>query len=268
MTRGFHSAKLNAGALAALSCVVFVQALWPGPACAQSGIDSRELERLREEASRPFRWIIENGKLPARRPRTPEPAVEAVAPTAPSAAPASAAPTTATRSPSPRAVGETKGKARASSSRTAGAGAPASRSEREPRNAYLTKNERPTAALQAPSAAGDAMAAASEVLAAAKPSSEPSLPSRLPIDDSEEELVALHQPPPDVWPGFCLDRCDRYYFNVTFRVLTDGRVQQVRVAQSNYARLNSAVVKAVSQWRYKPITAARDEEVTIRMAPQ
>lgn len=93
---------------------------------------------------------------------------------------------------------------------------------------------------------------------AAKPAVEP---------DNTPVLVAISQEEPYVWRGMCPDGCERYFYTVAFTVMPNGSVANVRLISSNYPRLKNAVLQAVEKWRYKPISRALDEELTLRLAP-
>jgi TonB family protein len=83
----------------------------------------------------------------------------------------------------------------------------------------------------------------------------------------EERLIPLTQEPPQVWPGYCMNRkCEKYFYRVGFKVKPDGKVHDVRLVASNNATFSDVVLKAVSQWRYQPVAAEREEEVVLRIS--
>ena len=55
---------------------------------------------------------------------------------------------------------------------------------------------------------------------------------------------------------------------VRFTVTPTGEVSKLTVVSSNNARLNRSVVRAVQGWRYAPIAAAREHNVSFAFTPQ
>jgi protein TonB len=105
---------------------------------------------------------------------------------------------------------------------------------------------------------------------AASPSSPASAapPAPLPYDDADadDDLVPLEQPMPKPFPGMCALSCDGFVFKVSFLVLPNGEVADVRIVESSTPRLNRLVLQTVGGWRYLPRRMAQQEQVTIRMA--
>jgi len=83
--------------------------------------------------------------------------------------------------------------------------------------------------------------------------------------DEADELVPLSQPTPILWSGFCVKNCNKFYFRVTFTVLPSGKVDKVKVIDTNRGMHSQAVMAAVSTWRYRPLRSAQEEEVLIRL---
>lgn len=55
---------------------------------------------------------------------------------------------------------------------------------------------------------------------------------------------------------------------VRFTVTPNGEVSKLTVVSSNNARLNRSVLRAVQGWRYAPIAAAREHNVSFAFTPQ
>lgn len=219
-------------------------------------------ERVKEEASRPLRWIIESGNMDRRRKEAKEAAAAEEA-----------------------ARARVRRVARPAESSTRSA-------ERVPSVAVAPRESVVTIAMPSSSASAtvvpvmkttptEAVAAAAASLSTPRQADAPAphLASVGSLNSStgavagdqslfsiEEPLVPLSQDAPEIWRGYCPDRCDRYFYRVAFVVQPSGKVSDVRVLETNFQKFKSMVVNAVSNWRYKPLSSAQEEEVTLRIA--
>ena len=108
-----------------------------------------------------------------------------------------------------------------------------------------------------------------QTLAAARP--------LLPEPLSAPVLAAPPEPPPlqlldggdPVIPADAFDnQRSRAEVVVRFTVTPNGEVSKLTVMSSNNARLNRSVLRAVQGWRYAPIAAAREHNVSFAFTPQ
>lgn len=244
-------------------------------ALAQRSPDPQALERARDEASRPMRWIIESGNLERRKAAAAAPApVEASS--SKRKAEVAAAPAQERNKVraaiAPRAPGTEPSATVAAARETPPAAAvkPAVAATPAPMPAANEARDPATAA-------GPAIAVPHELSAAttqaqsASPAANPTktVAAAAPVEPpEEEELVAMEQDPPEIWQGFCVGECEKYYFRVGFTVLPDGRVDKVRVISTNFHRVKTQVIAAVSRWTYLPVRVAREEEVVLRLSSQ
>ncbi len=208
---------------------------WGLPAHAQPDSEPVISERLREEAARPMRWIIESAKLDRERSRRA--AAEAKAASRPRAAAPARQEVTEAIDTHPRAT-------------------VTAIPQREPRHATAPL---PDARSGLPAHTYTPNLPPAVMVAAIKPETPPPA--------SQTLLVPISQKDPDIWRGMCPDGCDNYSYTVGFTVMEDGSVSNVRLVTSNFPRLKNAVLKAVSTWRYQPVAYAQNEEVTLRLAP-
>ena len=237
----------------------------PLVAQAQRPADPDALARAQDAANRPMRWIIENSRIERKKP-----AAVAASPAGVVAQPAADTdaervrrkqrPSTTAAVPAPhptpvdtpQAASPALAAARSAVVMTPGAA---------PAPAVAPMSLPPVALLPEPSATSTTPAAAAARTARKAPTA--------PVeDDDEEPLVAVSQQPPQIAPGLCAVSCDRYFYRVAFRVLPNGHVEQVRVLDTNGARFKRFVVQAVEDWRYKPVSVARNEEVILRLATE
>jgi len=81
-------------------------------------------------------------------------------------------------------------------------------------------------------------------------------------DDAPQGLVALAQPAPQ-FPASVMRALRRGTVQVRFDVLTDGSVANLEVLKTTSARLNSAAIEAVGQWRFKPVSKVQTGAVEV-----
>jgi len=81
-------------------------------------------------------------------------------------------------------------------------------------------------------------------------------------DDAPQGLVALAQPAPQ-FPASVMRALRRGTVQVRFDVLTDGSVANLEVLKTTSARLNSAAIEAVGQWRFKPVAKMQTGAVEV-----
>lgn len=221
------------------------------PARAQQEAPKAEsMERAQKAADAVFHWIKLNGDkganrqqpapapAPAPAPKKPAPVAAAPRPApapAPSAAPA-AAPTATAATAAPPAV--------------AAAAQPAPTPEPEPeRTPVLLASTEPTPAPAAP------MAAAAQ---AAEPPPKPAAQ-----EEPDEPLKLLFKVDPSLPRQMQQTSFRNGFAQVQFTVAPDGSVQQVSVIKATHARLGTAAVDAVRQWRFAPIRKAREAAVEV-----
>jgi len=75
-------------------------------------------------------------------------------------------------------------------------------------------------------------------------------------------LVVIKNDPPSL-TGSLARESPAGVVRVTFNVNPDGSTGDVKIAASSNRRLNSAVVAAVTEWRYQPIDAVQATELEV-----
>ncbi|HEV8312701.1 MAG TPA: TonB family protein, partial [Burkholderiaceae bacterium] len=134
--------------------------------------------------------------------------------------------------------------------------------------AVRTEKTAPAPRLAAQAAAAAAAAAAesakpaeartdSSVAALAPPSARQDKPvAPPPEDDTEEPLVLKAQVDPE-FPGGLMRNLRKGTVQVKFTVQPDGTVGSTEVVKTTHARLNTAAMAAVKQWRFEPLRHAQ-----------
>jgi len=223
--------SLAVAALLGTAGSAWAQASAPVPSASASGPASAS-ERASREGDKVFKWILMHSDKP-RKPREPGKDAPAAAPTA-VAAPAAAVKEVAVR--------EVKADAPKP---------PAARTEKTA----------PAPSLAAQAAAESAKPAEastdSSVAALAPPSARPDKPvAPPPEDETEEPLVLKAQVDPE-FPGGLMRNLRKGTVQVKFTVQPDGTVGSTEVVKSTHARLNTAAMAAVKQWRFEPLRHAQ-----------
>jgi TonB family protein len=197
------------------------------------------LERAQKAADAVFHWIKLNGEKGANRQNPP--------PAPPAPAPAPRKPVAAAPKPAPAAVQAHAPLAVAPPAPVPVAAASAApEPERAPVQVAAAV---PTAPPTVPLAAA---AGAAEPPAPAEPEETPEVPLK---------LLAKVEP---VIPRQLQQQSFRNGFaQVQFTVAPDGSVSRAQVIKTSHARLGTAAVDAVRQWRFAPIPQARDAAVEV-----
>lgn len=212
--------------------VAAAAALLGTAAHAQTPAPDAGLERAQKAADAVFHWIKLNGEKGANR-QPPAPA--------PAPAPRKPAPVAAAPKPAPTPAART-------APATADAPAPVA------------------AVMPEPQAAPDSAPA---LLATAAPTAMPDTPLALaaeevpppPAVEEEVPLKLLSRVNP-IFPRQLMRESLRDGFaRVKFMVAPDGSVSKVETIRASHARLGTAAVEAVRQWRFAPIPAAREAGV-------
>jgi len=201
-------------------------------------------ERAKRDADKVFHWIMIQGDRTRKAPvagakdtkdaRDDRPAAKPVRAAAPEALPTRARPDA-----SVAAVAPVNPK-------------PAGRPVEHPAEAPAPAAS-PTAAVDSPKP-DDAR------LARMEPGSRAAAPAV--SDDAPQGLVALAQPAPQ-FPASVMRALRRGTVQVRFDVLTDGSVANLEVLKTTSARLNSAAIEAVGQWRFKPVSKVQTGAVEV-----
>ncbi|MFT7775493.1 energy transducer TonB [Roseateles sp.] len=217
----------------------------------QEAPKSDGMERAQKAADAVFHWIKLHADKPAPRPQpapAPAPAPKKPAPVAaapkpaPAPAPALAASSAPTPASTPTAV------AAAAASVPVPVPVPvAARPEPAPEPVVLAAAE-PTPAPAAP------------MTVAAQAAEPPPAPEQ---QDPEEPLRLLSKVDPTMPRQLQQTSFRNGFAQVQFTVAADGSVQQAAVIKASHSRLGSAAVEAVRQWRFAPLSKAREAAVEI-----
>lgn len=206
---------------------------------------AKGLERAQKAADAVFHWIKLNAdKGASRQPTAPAPSP------APAPAPKKAAPVAAAPRPAPTAAPN----AAPTPVTTAAVAAPPPVSmdaQPEPdvdRTPVLLAAAGPTPVPSAP------MAVAAQ---AAAPSTQPAQ------EESEEPLKLLSKVDPTLPRQLQQGTFRTGFAQVQFTVSPDGSVRQASVIKASHSRLGNAAIDAVRQWRFAPISKARDAAVEV-----
>ena len=235
-----HSLALPAiglaiAALLGTAAPAWGQASAPAPSPSASGPASAS-ERASREGDKVFKWILMHSDKP-RKAREPGKDATAAAPTA-VAAPAPAVKEVAVReakTEAPKALAaRTEKAAPAPSMAPQAAAAPAAAESAKPAGPGTES----VTVLAPPTARRD------------KPAEPP------PEDDTEEPLVLKAQVDPE-FPGGLMRNLRKGTVQVKFTVQPDGTVGSTEVVKTTHARLNTAAMTAVKQWRFEPLHHAQ-----------
>jgi len=212
----------------------------------QEAPKAESLERAQKAADAVFHWIKLNADKGANRDKPAAAPAPAPAPVArkPAAAPVTAAAPKPAPAPSTAPAPTTT----AAAAPTAVAAAPEPEPELE-RAPVVLASAAPTPNPAAP-------------LAAAARAAEP--PPKPAEEDIEEPLKLLAKVEPTIPRQLAQGGNFRSGFaQVQFTVGPDGSVQQASVIKASHARLGTAAVEAVKQWRFAPIRKSREAAVEV-----
>ncbi|HEY1130856.1 MAG TPA: TonB family protein, partial [Roseateles sp.] len=110
-------------------------------------------------------------------------------------------------------------------------------------------------------AAAEPTPAPAAPMAAAAQAAEP--PPAAEPEEAEKPLQLLSKVDPTVPRQMQQSGFRNGYAQVQFTVAADGSVQQASVIKASHARLGSAAVEAVRQWRFAPVRKTRQAAVEI-----
>lgn len=213
--------------VAMLGASVLAQVAPPTPSASASvapvaGTGAAPSEALQRQALGPYRMILRNAAAPSK-------VKSATAPTA-------AAP----RQSSPKQTPDTS--------------APASPVEPTPvPTVAATPITTPT--VQAVEAAAPAAQAPTPITASV------AAPTPMPPPVRAKTALVLIRNDPPALSGPLARESPTGVVRVAFNVNPDGSISDAKIAASNNRRLNSAVLAAITKWRYQPIDAAQATEV-------
>lgn len=237
-----------------LSAIAYALALLASSATAQQAeapASAAGMERAQKAADAVFHWIKINADKGGARPTAAPAAAPAPAPRKPAAVAAAPRPAVA---PAP-ALTPTTERVQALAPAPAAASAPvaaAAASEPEPdleRRPVLLASAAPT---PAPAPAAPQAVAVKAAEAPPPPAEEEELPLRL-----------LYKVDPAIPRQLQAQNFRTGFAQVQFTVGADGTVIQAQAVKSSHARLATAAVEAVKQWRFAPIGKPRDAAVEV-----
>ena len=215
------------------------------PAGAQTDAPKAEsLERAQKAADAVFHWIKLNADKGATR-QTPAPA---------------AAPAPAVRKPAPVVAAAPRPAAAPAQSNAA---APAPAQALAPAPAPITAAAEPEPELDRTPvvlASAAPIPAPAAPLAIAARAAEPPPP---PAEEAEVPLKLLAKVDPAIPRQLQAQSFRNGFAQVQFTVAPDGTVTQAQSIKASHARLGSAAVDAVKQWRFAPIPKAREAAVEV-----
>lgn len=204
---------------------------------------AKSLERAQKAADAVFHWIKLNADKGASRQST----VPAPSP-APAPPPKKAAPVAAAPRPAPAAPVATTAPAAVTAPPPASVAAQATPEPELDRTPVVLAAAAPTPTPSAP------MAAAAQ---AAEPPPQPAQ------EESEEPLKLLSKVDPTLPRQLQQGNFRTGFAQVQFTVSPDGSVRQASVIKASHSRLGNAAIDAVRQWRFAPISKARDAAVEV-----
>ena len=82
-------------------------------------------------------------------------------------------------------------------------------------------------------------------------------------EEAEEPLKLLNKVEPTIPRQLQQGNFRTGFAQVQFTVAPDGSVQQASVIKTSHARLGTAAIEAVRQWRFAPIRKAREAAVEV-----
>ncbi|WP_422017909.1 TonB family protein [Roseateles sp.] len=219
-----------------------------GPAGAQQepAKSDNGLERAQKAADAVFHWIKLNAdKGASRQAPAPAPAVRKPA-TAPTAA-APKPPPAPNNAAQPTAQVQPQAQAPTTAPSSAIATAPPPEPQPDP---VVLASAAPTPAPAAP------MATAAQ---AAEPAPQPAEAA----EAVEEPLKLLAKVDPTFPRQLLQQNLKKGFAQIQFTVAPDGTVSQAQAVKASHARLGTAAVDAVKQWRFAPVSRAREVAVEI-----
>ncbi|MDC8785322.1 TonB family protein [Roseateles koreensis] len=209
-------------------------------------------ERAQAQADRVFTWIKFQNEAPVKKP-----AAAAASPTPPAAKPVSKAVTAANAPPKPASLTAKSAERDTRDQETMALGhAPVAASAAALRVAAVDAIPTPTAtpAPESTSAPAQALAAVATATAAAPEVEAP-------------QLRLIHRVEPE-FPARMARDFSGGSVVLRFVVQADGSVQQAESVRATHAKLATAAITAVSQWRFAPIPRPREGRVEIGFRPE
>ncbi|MEW6704819.1 MAG: TonB family protein [Pseudomonadota bacterium] len=216
----------------------------PALGAQESAVDPKHAAaaaRAQREADKVFKWILIHADKPRRGADDKPAAAAAPAPkpmvrTRPETPAEPARTAEISDSETPVAVGKPAAPAALAETAADPVAGPTASAEALPASSAASQASAPST-----DTAADAMALA--------PSTAPAKPAPEPVD---MPLVLVHQVDPD-FPPAVVRRLQKGSVQVRFEVLPDGSVRDPEVLKTSHARLNTAAVEAVAQWRFQPL---------------
>jgi hypothetical protein len=93
----------------------------------------------------------------------------------------------------------------------------------------------------------------------------PEAPPPAQVAEVEEPLVPISQSTPDIPRWLCENSACPRVLILRYTVQTDGSVSQAHVLTGSNTRLNRLATEAVLQWRYAPLKASREAQISLIM---
>lgn len=217
----------------------------PAPTPVPSPSDVAPSERAKRDADKVFHWIMIQGDRTRKAPAAAAKDSKDARDDRPAAKPTKAAAT----EPAPQ---------RAKPDATVAVAEPAN-------GKPLAKPAERPADAPVPAAVPSAVAAAANSAGTVRAESAPlapAAPAIEPADDAPQALVALAQPAPQ-FPANVMRTLRRGAVQVRFNVMTDGSVSNLEVLHTTSARLNSAALEAIAQWRFQPVSKMQTGAVEV-----
>lgn len=224
------------------------------PAAGAQEAPKGELERAQKAADAVFHWIKLNADKGANRDKPAAAPAPAPAPVARKPAPAPA-PVAAAPKPAPAQAPSAAPQPTA----TAAAPAPAPTSVAAASEA-IPEPETERGAPVVLASAAPTPAPAAPLAAAARAAEPPPKPAE---PEVEEPLRLLAKVNPTIPRQMQQTSFRNGFAQVQFTVGPDGSVQQASVIKTSHSRLGTAAVEAVKQWRFAPISKAREAAVEV-----
>jgi TonB family protein len=259
MLPGHCRVALLIAACAAADLPVFAQTTAapgsPSASASASGAgDAAPSERAKRDAEKVFHWIMIQGDRTRKTTTSPAQAKED-RPAAPSKTAARASPVRAAPDPVPEGVLRPKPEALAAASAPGGA---------ETRT-LVEAATTPAASTVAAGVGAQRMKPGEATAKPARTETSPPPAAAPPIEapvDGPVALVPIAQPEPQ-FPAAVMRALRRGAVQVRFSVLADGSVADLEVLHTSNPRLNAAVLAAVGQWRFQPVTRVQTGAVEV-----
>jgi len=263
MLPGHCRVALLIAACAAADLPVYAQTTAaPGSASASaSGAgEAAPSDRAKRDAEKVFHWIMIQGDRTRKTTTSPAQAKDAKEakedrPAAPSKTAARASPVRGAPDLVPEGVLRPKPEALAAASAPGGA---------ETRT-LVEAAKTPAASTVAAGVGAERMKPGEAIAKPARTETSPPPAAVPPIEapvDGPVVLVPIAQPEPQ-FPAAVMRALRRGAVQVRFSVLADGSVADLEVLHTSNPRLNAAVLAAVGQWRFQPVTRVQTGAVEV-----